>query len=135
MTDKARRDVLIGGCAVAIAGAVSTCPWTRGALGQTAESIAASEWDYRSVKELIQALQTRRISSVELLEHTIARIEALDRRLNAVVVRDFERAREAAKADSPPFTDRLLVARSTPLLPELADSARLYIRVLGGFGG
>jgi amidase len=30
--------------------------------------------------------------------HTIARIEALDQRLNAVVVRDFERAREAAAA-------------------------------------
>jgi Asp-tRNA(Asn)/Glu-tRNA(Gln) amidotransferase A subunit family amidase len=32
------------------------------------------------------------------VEHTIARIEALDRRLNAIVVRDFEHAREAAKA-------------------------------------
>ena len=32
------------------------------------------------------------------MEHTIARIEALDRRLNAIVVRDFEHAREAAKA-------------------------------------
>ncbi|HEV3113488.1 MAG TPA: amidase family protein, partial [Candidatus Binataceae bacterium] len=35
---------------------------------------------------------------LELADHTIARIEALDQRLNAVVVRDFERAREAAKA-------------------------------------
>jgi hypothetical protein len=34
----------------------------------------------------------------ELLEHTITRIETQDRRLNAVVVRDFDRAREAAKA-------------------------------------
>jgi len=32
------------------------------------------------------------------LEHTIARIEALDKFINAVVVRDFERAREAASA-------------------------------------
>src|SRR5262245_29792057 len=39
---------------------------------------------------------SRTVSASELLEHTIARIEALDRHLNAVVVRDFERAREAA---------------------------------------
>jgi amidase len=32
------------------------------------------------------------------VQHSISRIEALDQRLNAVVVRDFERAREAAKA-------------------------------------
>jgi amidase len=56
------------------------------------------QWDYRAIKEFAQALQARRISSLELVEHTIARIEALDQRLNAVVVRDFERAREAAKA-------------------------------------
>ena len=42
-------------------------------------------------------MQARKISASELPEHTIARIEALDQRLNAVVVRDFERAREAAK--------------------------------------
>jgi hypothetical protein len=62
------------------------------------DSIPASEWDYRTIKELTRALQTRKISASELLAHTIARIEALDRRLNAVVVRDFERAREAATA-------------------------------------
>jgi amidase len=32
------------------------------------------------------------------VEHTIARVQALDGRLNAIVVRDFERAREAARA-------------------------------------
>ena len=62
------------------------------------DSIPASEWDYRTIKELTRALQARKISASELLAHTIARIEALDRRLNAVVVRDFERAREAATA-------------------------------------
>ena len=41
---------------------------------------------------------TRGISASELLEHTIARIETLDRRLNSVVVRDFDRALETAKA-------------------------------------
>src|SRR5262249_58306683 len=42
--------------------------------------------------------EARKISAIELTEHTIARIEALDQRLNAVVVRDFDRARDAAKA-------------------------------------
>jgi hypothetical protein len=47
---------------------------------------------------LAQGLQERKISSSELVEHTIARIQELDKHLNAVVVRDFDRAREAAKA-------------------------------------
>jgi amidase len=94
MTDQARRDVLIGGAAVVIASTISTNP--RGALAQQAGSIGSSEWDYRSLKEIVEALQARNISALELAEHTIARIEALDGPLNAVVVRDFERAREAA---------------------------------------
>jgi amidase len=60
--------------------------------------VSASEWDCSSVKELAAALDSRRISASELLEHTIARIEALDGRFNSVVVRDFDRAREAARA-------------------------------------
>ena len=44
------------------------------------------------------ALQARRVSALELTDHTIAHIETVDRRVNAVVVRDFERARNAAKA-------------------------------------
>jgi len=65
---------------------------------QKAAAVSASELDYSSIKELSAALESRRISASELLEHTIARIEALDKHLNAVVVRDFERAREAARA-------------------------------------
>ena len=57
-----------------------------------------SEWHYGTIKELSAALAARQISASELLELTIARIEALDSRINAVVVRDFERAREAARA-------------------------------------
>ena len=58
----------------------------------------ASEWDYGTIKQLTDALQSGRISASALVEHTIKRIEAFDARLNAVVVRDFERAREAARA-------------------------------------
>src|SRR6266404_8388866 len=52
--------------------------------------------DYRAAKDLIALLQTRQVSAVELLDRAIARIEAHDGKLNAVVVRDFERARAAA---------------------------------------
>ena len=51
---------------------------------------------YRTAEELLQALANRRVSSRELVDEAIARIEALDHRINAVVVRDFERARAAA---------------------------------------
>ena len=95
MTDQARRDVLKAGAAVAFSSALTANAWSRSALAQRA---ASSEWDYRTVGELVEALQARRISASELVEHTIARIEALDQRLNAVVVRDFKRARETAKA-------------------------------------
>jgi len=57
--------------------------------------------DYPSTQELVGALAARRVSSVELAEHAIARIEALDERFNAVVVRDFERGlRAASEADA-----------------------------------
>src|SRR5712671_3681385 len=52
--------------------------------------------DYRAATDLIALLQTRQVSAVELLDRAIARIEAHDGKLNAVVVRDFERARAAA---------------------------------------
>jgi amidase len=55
------------------------------------------EWDFRSASDLAAALWKREICPTELVERTIARIEALDQRFNAVVVRDFDRARDAAK--------------------------------------
>src|ERR1700687_2147866 len=97
MTSRSRRDFLIAAGAVAITGAIWRDAWTRRALAQKPGSIAASEWDYRRTKELVEALQARKISALELAEHVIARIEALDPRINAVVVRDFERARDGAK--------------------------------------
>jgi len=54
---------------------------------------------------LATMLRAREIGCRELLDHTIARVERLDPRINAVVVRDFERARaRAAKLDN--ATDR-----------------------------
>src|SRR5690349_8538986 len=51
-----------------------------------------------SATELVDALAARKVSALELTDEAIARIEARDGPINAVVVRDFDRAREAAKA-------------------------------------
>ena len=51
-----------------------------------------------SATELAAALAARRVSALELADAAIARIEARDGPINAVVVRDFDRARDAAKA-------------------------------------
>jgi len=66
--------------AVAVAGAFSRDAWTRRAFAQKPGSVAGSEWDYRTTRELVEALQARKISAVELADHVIARIEALDPR-------------------------------------------------------
>jgi amidase len=46
----------------------------------------------------VKAIAGRQVSSRELVDSVISRIEALDPKINAVVVRDFERARAAADA-------------------------------------
>jgi amidase len=48
--------------------------------------------------ELVAALDARRVGALELTDAAIARIEKRDGPINAVVVRDFDRARAAAKA-------------------------------------
>jgi amidase len=52
--------------------------------------------EFATTTEVVNALQTRRVSAVELLTQCIARIDKHDAAINAVVVRDFERARVAA---------------------------------------
>lgn len=51
-----------------------------------------------SAGELARAVAAGQASAAELCEAAIGRIEALDGPINAVVVRDFDRAREAARA-------------------------------------
>ena len=53
---------------------------------------------YGTTKDLVAALAAGKISALELTDHVIARIEALDPKLNAVVARDFDRGRDAAKS-------------------------------------
>lgn len=54
--------------------------------------------DFATAGEQVAALAARKISALELADAAIARIERLDGPINAVVVRDFDRARDAAKA-------------------------------------
>ena len=56
---------------------------------------------FKTTRRLVAALQDRELSARELLEQSIERIEAHDRSINAVVVRDFDHARQdAAAADA-----------------------------------
>jgi amidase len=90
-----RREFLAGAGAAAAAAVLP-----RGTAVALDETGAAGSGDmaYRSAADLVAALAGKHISSVELTDLAIARIEALDKPINAVVVRDFDRAREAAKA-------------------------------------
>ena len=56
-----------------------------------------SELAFRSAGDLARMIRDGETSSVELTDYFISRIEQHDGDLNAVVVRDFERAREAAR--------------------------------------
>src|SRR5438093_827697 len=53
---------------------------------------------FATATDLLRALSRRRVSAVELLDFHVARTERLDGKLNAIVTRDFERARPQARA-------------------------------------
>ena len=52
---------------------------------------------YKSATELINSIKDRKISSVELLEALLNRIESINPKINAVVTLDSDRAMEKAK--------------------------------------
>jgi amidase len=81
-----RRDVL------GAAGALTAMGAADGAAARSAPSNA-----YATVGELTAALAAKKVSAVELADAAIARIEKLDPKINAVIARDFERGRAAAK--------------------------------------
>jgi len=56
------------------------------------------ELSYRPASECLALLRNGEASSLELVDSCIARIEALNPELNAVVAKDYERARESARA-------------------------------------
>jgi amidase len=57
-----------------------------------------SQWSFKTAVELAAALKAKKVSAVELTQHVIGRIERHDGRINAICVRDFDRALEAARA-------------------------------------
>ena len=64
------------------------------------------EIPFRSAKQLAADIKKKKIGCLELLDLYLARVEKYDGALNAVVVRDFERARTRARA-----ADRALAKR------------------------
>lgn len=52
---------------------------------------------FASARDQAQALADGRVTALDLLEHSLARIERFDRHINAVVIRDDDRARAAAR--------------------------------------
>jgi amidase len=60
--------------------------------------LAKSQWSFKTAVEISAALATKQVSAVELAQDTIGRIERHDAKINAVCVRDFDRALSAARA-------------------------------------
>lgn len=74
-----------------IVAASDSCPTETIALPDTSLSFA-------TVTELSAALRAKTVSAVELTQDAIARIERHDDKINAVCVRDFDRALQSARA-------------------------------------
>ena len=51
---------------------------------------------FRSARQLAAMVRKKQVGCLELLDHYIARAERLDPKINAVVTRDFDRARKRA---------------------------------------
>ena len=97
--NRGRRDFVTAAGVAAIGTAALSGTSTIAALTNVAAtaSPSADNFSYQTLEGQVATLAARRISSTELVEQSIARIEALDGRINAVVSRDFARARGAAK--------------------------------------
>ncbi len=67
---------------------------------------------FSTATAMLEALRNRELSSTELVDMHLARIEAHDRTLNAIPVRTFDRARQAAKQAD----ERLAAGDTAPLL-------------------
>ena len=57
-----------------------------------------SEFAFKSAVELASAIAGKQVSSLELTDMYIDRVESIDPEINSVVVKDFERGRQAARA-------------------------------------
>ena len=74
--------------------------------------------------ELARLVQTREVSAAELMDEAIRRLEAVDPRLNLVVHRMYDRAREAAaRSTDDDDADRVLETRRRVLPEKHLDAA------------
>ncbi len=65
-----------------------------------------TDWGLRSATELASAVRAREMSALELVDHVLTRVGALNPELNAIVTIDAERARaEARRLDDALLTD------------------------------
>ena len=55
-------------------------------------------WAYQSANQLARAIGRREVGALELLDYYLARVDRYNERINAIVVDDRDRAREAAAA-------------------------------------
>ncbi len=60
--------------------------------------MAKSQWSFKTAVDLSAALRDKQVSAVELAQDAISRIERHDGKINAICVRDFDRALAAARA-------------------------------------
>jgi amidase len=60
--------------------------------------VSKSPWSFKTAVEMTAALKAKKVSAVELAKDAIARIERYDGKINAICVRDFDRAIQAARA-------------------------------------
>ncbi|MBB4928043.1 amidase [Kitasatospora kifunensis] len=61
-------------------------------------TVGFMEWNFQTAEELAAALRAGEVTSAELTDEAIARIERDDKAINAICVPDFDRARAAARA-------------------------------------
>src|SRR5581483_10482125 len=61
-------------------------------------ALAKSPWSFRTAVEVAAALKAKKVSSVELTQDAIGRIDRHDGKVNAICVRNFDHAMDAARA-------------------------------------
>ena len=85
-----------------------------------------TEWTFASARALRKALRAKKVSALELARDAIAQIEKHDASINAVCVRDFERALKAARAQ-----DRSIAKRKAGPLAGLPITVKESYNVAG----
>jgi len=85
-----------------------------------------SEWSFKTARELRKALRAKKVSALELARDAIAQIEKHDAKINAICVRDFERALKAARTQ-----DRAIARRSAGPLAGIPLTVKESYNVAG----